>query len=90
MQVYNIIDKFLRNKENLTLEELSKQIKKNEYKTRQELLNYLFLETEKLSYQTNPKKCTVPTFTGEIGLPLTIFTKIKIIRQQSKAGKENK
>ena len=57
MQDYGKLEKLLKEKKYYSLNDLSKQLGKNEYKVRQDLLNYLNQEVEKLSIESNQKKC---------------------------------
>ena len=57
MQDYGKLEKLLKEKKYYSLNDLSKQLGKNEYKVRQDLLDYLNQEVEKLSIESNQKKC---------------------------------
>ena len=55
MQDYGKLEKLLKEKKYYSLNDLSKQLGKNEYKVRQDLLDYLNQEVEKLSIEYNQK-----------------------------------
>ena len=57
MQDYGKLEKLLKEKKYYSLNDLSKQLGKNEYKVRQDLIDYLNQEVEKLSIESNQKKC---------------------------------
>ena len=57
MQEYGNLNKILKNKSFVPMEELKRQLKKSEYKTRQDLLNYLYYELENINPNVNPDKC---------------------------------
>jgi exoribonuclease R len=57
MQEYGNLNKILKNKSFVPMEELKKILKKNEYKTRQDLLNFLYSELENINPNVNPEKC---------------------------------
>lgn len=57
MQEYGNLSKILKGKAFVPMEELKKINKKNEYKTRQDLLNFLYQEIENINCNVNPNKC---------------------------------
>lgn len=56
MQDYGKLDKLLKDKKNYTMEELCNSLNKNEYKIRQDLLNYLYTELDKINIEHSKKK----------------------------------